>query len=146
MAPFRKYYLSLVFINVAAALVSAYLIVMHFKPELSDICYLSAKWDCDIVNKSIYSEIFGIPVAILGFLAYSAFLAFALRGLKTDQKKLLPAFLAVLTCALAFAFYLTGIETFVLKTYCLFCVVQQILILLESGVALRLYLLTKRHA
>lgn len=146
MAPFRKYYLSLAFINAAALAVSAYLIVMHFKPDLSDVCHLGEKWNCDIVNKSTYAELFGIPVAILGFIAYASFLGFSLRGLKKNQNKLFPLFFLALSGALAFALYLTGIETFVLRTYCLFCVIQQVLILIEWGIALRLYLLTKRHA
>lgn len=146
MAPFKKHYLSLVLINTAATLVSAYLIVMHFKPDLSDVCHLSAKWDCDIVNKSIYAELFGVPVSILGFMAYLTFLTFALRGLRFDQSKWLKFFLMGLGGSIAFSLYLTGVETFILKTYCLFCVIQQGLILLEGGVALHLYLLTKRHA
>jgi uncharacterized membrane protein len=133
-------------LNVLAAAVAAYLTYIHYKPALTDFCNFGEKWNCDIVNKSIYAEIFGIPVALLGLLAYLGFLAFSIRGLFKDQTKLVPLYFFALSGSLAFALYLTGIETFVLKTYCLFCVIQQVLILIQWGVALRLYLLTRRHA
>jgi vitamin-K-epoxide reductase (warfarin-sensitive) len=146
MKNLKNHYLLLSLINFLAILVSAYLTYMHFKPELTDICNLSEKWNCDIVNKSVYSEIFGIPVSILGLIAYTAFLTFSIRGLRHDQSKWLPYFLFFVAGGTAFALYLTGIEAFVLRTFCLFCVTQQVLILIELFLAIRLTLLTRKHA
>lgn len=146
MANLKKYYWVLVLVNVLAIAATIYLTVMHFKPDLSDFCNISKGWDCEIVNKSIYSTLFGIPVSILGMVAYSAFLIFSIRGLKVDQSKWIPYFLFFVAGGTLFALYLTGIEAFVLRTFCLFCVVQQILILIELGIATKLYLLTKKHA
>lgn len=144
MAPFRKHYTALAIINLAAMAVATYLTWAHFKPSLTDFCVFGEWWNCDIVNKSIYSEIFGIPVAILGLLAYTAFFIFSIRGLFRDQKKLVPYFLFLVSGGTFFALYLTGIETFMLKTYCLFCVIQQILILIELNIAVKLYQLSKK--
>lgn len=144
MAPFRKHYIALIILNALAIPVTLYLSYLHYEPDASDICVLSEKWNCSIVNKSIYAELFGIPVSILGFVAYVAFLAFAIRGLKHNQNKLVPYFLLAVAGGTAFALYLTGIEAFVLQTFCLFCVIQQILILIELGVATHLYSLIKK--
>jgi uncharacterized membrane protein len=146
MLSMNQIYKTLAVINVLAILTTIYLTYLHFVPEASDICNLSEKWNCEIVNKSIYSELFGIPVSILGMAAYLAFLTFSLLGLRRNLKKWTPYFLAAVAGGTAFALYLTGIETFVLRTYCVFCVVQQILILIELYLAYRLYTLTRRHA
>ena len=146
MAPFKKHYTALVVINIFAMATALYLTWAHFKPSLTEFCVFGEWWNCDIVNKSIYSEILNIPVAILGLVAYTAFLIFSIRGLFRDQRKLIPYFLFVVTGGTLFALYLTGIETFVLRTYCLFCVIQQILILIELNIVVNLYKHTKKHS
>lgn len=142
----KRDYQFLTLLNLLAMGVSAYLVTLHFAPELTDFCNFGQRWNCDLVNKSTYAELFGIPVAILGLLAYTLFFLFSLRGLWRDQKRWLPVYLFLLTGAVLFTLYLTTIEAFILQTYCLFCVVQQILILIELGLALHLYSLSKSHA
>ncbi len=127
----KKTYKALVVLNVLGLAISSYLVYLHFAPEASDFCVLSDRWNCDIVNKSVYSKIFGIPVSILGAFAYLSFLVFSLRGLKKDQRSIEKYFFLILSFGLAFTLYLTGIEAFVLKTYCLFCVSQQVVLLSE---------------
>ena len=134
----------LVGLNLVAVLATIYLTYAHFKPSASEVCNFGEQWNCEIVNQSIYSEIFGIPVSILGFITYTLLTAFALRGLKHPQPKLLPWVLAGTVGAAGFALYLTGIEMFVLKTYCVFCVVQQVIILLDLGIFTSLTLHRKK--
>lgn len=140
----KTHYKILSVLNFLGMLVSAYLVYIHFEPSLTDFCNFSDKWDCEIVNKSIYSEILGIPVALLGFGAYLSFFLFCLRGIWRKQKKLVPWYFLALSLGVAFTLYLTSIETFVLQTYCFFCVTQQIIILIEWAFALSLYKLNKK--
>ncbi len=133
---FRKRHLALVLINLSALLIAGYLTRLHFKPDLSDVCNFSERWNCDIVNKSTYSTLFGVPVAIFGALTYLSLLIFSIRGLYRDQNRLIPYVFLALNGALAFSLYLTGVEAFILKTFCVFCVAQQVLILLEYGIFL----------
>lgn len=133
---FKKRHLALVLINLSALLIAGYLTQLHFKPDLSDVCNFSERWNCDIVNKSTYSTFLGVPVAIFGALTYFALLVFSIRGLYRDQKKLIPYVFLALNGAVAFSLYLTGVEAFILKTFCVFCVAQQVLILLEYGIFL----------
>ncbi len=127
----RNFYKLNIVLNGILLLIAIFLSYAHFKPSLTEFCAINAQWDCDIVNKSIYAELFGIPVAILGTAVYAFFLGFSVRALYRNQERWLKAVFAALTGALLFALYLTGIEAFVLKTYCIFCVAQQILVLLE---------------
>ena len=89
--------------------------------------------DCERVQTSVYSTLFGIPVAILGLGAYLALLALILFG---DR---LPGALAVYSPLMVFgvAFvgflfsaYLTYAEIFVIEAICPYCVVSAVLITL----------------
>src|SRR5690242_13652682 len=63
-------------------LLAAYAIPLHYPPSSSSICNISETVNCDKVNKSPWSEIFGIPVAILGLLSYLfVFLAILKRSM-----------------------------------------------------------------
>ncbi len=143
-AKIRRRYQWLVLLNLVLVGIALFLAYAHYRPAVTDFCQLGESWDCDVVNKSIYSELFGIPVAVLGFFTYLMFLIFSLRGMKVQQNRWVPYALAVLCGAVSFALYLTGIETFVLRTYCIFCVTQQILVLIELGVMISLYRLTRK--
>lgn len=79
------------------------------------------------MNQGIYSEIEHIPVAALGIFGY---LVLAVGSLLLHKQKMW--FLLTLIAALiglGFALYLTSIEAFVLKTYCLVCLASQVDIL-----------------
>ncbi|QQR55148.1 vitamin K epoxide reductase family protein [Candidatus Peregrinibacteria bacterium] len=135
---YKKHYRVLFVINLLALGIALHLLHLHFRPELGDVCNLGERWNCDIVNKSIYSTLFGLPVAGLGAATYFFLVLFSLRGLYVDQKKAVPWVFAGLTGALAFSLYLTAVEAFVLQTFCIFCMSQQVLILLEYGVFISL--------
>lgn len=113
-------------------LVTAYLIYQHYKPAGGSFCNVDDFVNCDIVNKSIYSEIFGIPVSIIGFAAYVFFfiIAFALFLGKKIQKNIILFSALFAGASVLFSLYLTYIEFFVLDAVCILCLTQQILILL----------------
>lgn len=137
-------YIQLVTLNIFILPVTIYLIAMHYKPEISEFCTFGEAFNCDIVNKSIYSEFFGIPVAILGTITYVLLLLFALRGKFKDQSKLVPYVTAFVAGGVLFSLRLTYIEAFVLHTWCMLCVIQQVVILLQLGVLLKLWKITKK--
>lgn len=140
----RLHYIILTILNAIAIPATAFLVYLHYQPEASTVCNLGAALNCDIVNKSIYAEIFGIPVAILGLITYLILLFFSIRGFFRNQKKLIPYLTLFTLGGVVFSLYLTYIEAFVLKTYCVFCVTQQIIILIQLGVFTHLWLKTKK--
>jgi uncharacterized membrane protein len=140
----RRHYTYLTIFNLLAIPITAFLIYLHFKPELSTVCSFGSKWDCDIINKSIYSTFLGIPVAIMGLVSYLILLTYSIRGLFRDQRKLVPYATLFVAAGTLFALYLTGVEFFILKTFCLFCVMQQVIILAELGIMIHLWTLTKK--
>ena len=85
---------------------------------------------CATVNYSPYSEIYGIPVSLLGILAYLAILAILVlepRWKLAGEYGRLAVFGMGLVGVL-FSAYLTYIEAFVIHAYCPFCVASAVLI------------------
>jgi vitamin-K-epoxide reductase (warfarin-sensitive) len=102
--------------------VSVLALRVHYSNEVQP-CSINATWDCGIVNHSRYAEIKGVPVAALGIAGYAAIALLAL--LRFPRLNLAVTFVGFL-----FALYLTHIEKDILQTYCLYCVISQITILL----------------
>ncbi len=130
-------------------------LLAHFDGDVATFCTINETFDCDVVNQSSYSEFLGIPVAAMGLLAYVFFgvAAIALmllrrRSISNDpkqkeaQEKLVKSVIDVTTffvvIGLAFSLYLTSIEAFVLKTWCILCIGSQITILIITGLVFRL--------
>jgi uncharacterized membrane protein len=86
--------------------------------------------DCSTVNASRYSEIYGIPVSLLGLLAYLAILAlliFEFRNIFTKENSNLLVF-GVSLVGVLFSVYLTYIEFFVIYAVCPFCIISAVVI------------------
>ncbi len=91
----------------------------HFATSKTLFCDIGENFNCDIVNRSEYSTILGIPVALIGMLGYAA-----LAGLATvyRERPETPAMLlGAAVTGLGFALYLTYIEAQVLGVYCILC-------------------------
>lgn len=92
----------------------------HYATSKTAYCEIGEAFNCDIVNRSEYSSILGIPVALIGMLGYGA-----LAGLATvyRRRRDTPAMLfGGAAAGLAFALYLTYIEGHVLGVWCILCV------------------------
>ncbi len=88
---------------------------------------------CDVVNSSPYAEVYGIPVALLGALAYAALLALLLAEPRTAPDRRPWVRYAVFVLAFAgtlYSAYLTYIEVAVLEAICPFCVISAVVITL----------------
>lgn len=120
---------------IAAALVgillALYAVMLHFAPSSSSFCNISASWNCDKVNKSPWSVLFGVPVAILGLLAYLVLFLITLkrnriqRMLGFTQKDFYQYLFLYALVMFSFQAYLTYIEAFVIHAYCVVCLASQ---------------------
>jgi uncharacterized membrane protein len=110
-------------------LVSIYLTVVHFS-DVPLIC-LEGTSGCEEVNRSIYSEVLGVPVALLGAGAYAILLAVLWaewQVILKEQESVLIAFGVSLAGAL-YSLYLTYVELFVLGAICSWCVISAVAII-----------------
>ena len=109
---------------VLGLLVSIYMTI--YKVTSNDSMCLGSG-DCSTVNASRYSEVNGIPVAIIGVLGYLAILAthyFENRNRFFKQNSTLMIFGMALT-GFIFTVWLIYVEIALLKALCPFCVTSQ---------------------
>ena len=106
-------------LSLAGVIVSAVSLQRHYAKSESNFCDFSQKFNCDIVNRSEYSTVMGIPVAAIGVAGYATLFLFATvwRSRPDTPLRLLGAAIAGLT----FALYLTYIEAYELMTWCILC-------------------------
>lgn len=111
-------------LSFVGAALSYILLLSHFSLDTSP-CAVNATFNCDIVNRSIYAEILGVPVALIGLLGYS-FLFLLSAQFFFFKNNIIPWLLFIFSAGgFIFSLYLTGIETFILHTYCPYCLTSQ---------------------
>ena len=109
-------------------LLSAISLQRHYAKSDTTFCDFTQKFSCDIVNRSEYSEIAGIPVAAIGVAGYAAL--FLLSTLWKSREETPTRMLVAAVAGLLFALYLTYIEAYQLKTWCILCLGSQLVIFL----------------
>ena len=82
---------------------------------------------CSEVNSSRYSEVNGIPVAVLGIVGYAAILALLFLEQRPGmfQQNGSMMFFGVSLLGFLFTLYLIYIEVALIKAYCPFCLTSQ---------------------
>lgn len=138
----RRLLLVIAVFAVAGMVVSSVSLVHHYGTSKSSFCDLSETVNCDIVNRSEYSTLLGVPVALIGVLGYLALFVLATfyRGNVTTPRLLFWG-----ACAgLGFALYLTYIEGFVLSTWCILCLSSLGAIFLITVISFLLLVLSKK--
>lgn len=92
---------------------------------------------CDVVSQSRYSSLFGVPLAAAGLFFYAALLALlapCLSGWKDDAPAAAPSFgFYLVGLALAIDLVLLGLQAFVIKAFCEFCLATYVVNLLTLG-------------
>jgi uncharacterized membrane protein len=123
----------------AGMIVSAVSLYHHFGTSETKYCDFGESFNCDIVNRSTYSTIFGVPVALIGILGYAllVLLATVYRTRAETPGMLLLASIG----GLGFALYLTYIEAFVLGVWCILCMsslgIIVVITILSAALAVR---------
>jgi uncharacterized membrane protein len=115
----RLLFIAIAVLSLAGMIVSAVSLQRHYAKSTSAFCDFAEHFNCDIVNRSEYSSIMGIPVAGIGVAGYGAlFLLASVYRLRSETPNRL---LTAAICGFGFALYLTYIEGYVLNTWCILC-------------------------
>ena len=117
----RALRLGIALVAAAGAAVAGYLTYVHYRPAAL-IC--TGGGGCEAVQESSYAEIAGIPVALLGLLAYIAVLG--LVAWDSELARTLAATIAL--SAVGFAVYLVVVQAFVIEEWCVWCLVNDLVV------------------
>ncbi len=120
---------SFLFFAALGAILAYVLLLNHFS-IITSICDAGPRINCDIVNQSIYSSIVDIPVALVGVLGYSLLFLLAAANLFFKKRYFAQIIFLLSLGGAIFSVYLTSIESLVLRTYCLYCLTSQTIIIL----------------
>ena len=134
----RRLMSAIALVSLAGVIVSAISLDHHFATSKSSFCDIGQSFNCDLVNRSAYSTLFGVPVALIGVVGYLVLLSLATVYRQKAEALVLLAITSAL--GLTFALYLTYIEAHVLGVWCILCLSSLTLILaiaVLSGIVAR---------
>ena len=129
----RRVFQLIALLALAGIVVSSVSLHHHYGTSQTNYCDFGASFNCDIVNRSIYSTVLGVPVALIGILGYAMLLVVATFYRKKAESPFM--LLIASTAGLGFALYLTYIEKFVLATWCILCLSSLGLIVLITALS-----------
>lgn len=115
----RVLFLMIAIFAVAGLILSAISVERHYAKSASNFCDFNQQFSCDVVNRSEYSSIIGIPVAGIGLAGYGVLLFLAM--FRRDRAETSTQLLVLSLAGLVFALRLTYIEAYVLMTWCILC-------------------------
>jgi vitamin-K-epoxide reductase (warfarin-sensitive) len=104
---------------IVGAVISTVALAHHYSKDPSSYCNFGQSFNCDFVNRSRYSEIMGIPVAVVGLAGYLLILTLATFYRHNADTPLLLSAAGI--AGLAFSLYLTYIEARILTVWCVIC-------------------------
>lgn len=99
--------------------IATYLVITHYGDQ-PIVC--TAVGDCERVNSSEYAVVAGLPVAVLGAIAYAVIALLVAIALRSSNATALIVAWAVALASSAFSAYLTYIEVYVIDAICVYCV------------------------
>lgn len=114
----------------------------HFGHDKTSFCDFGQTFNCDLVNRSEYSVIGGVPVALVGIMGYLLLLILAtIYREKTETPTLLLIFSAG---GLAFALRLAFFEAHYIHAWCVLCLGSLVVIAMITILSTAL-LVASRH-
>jgi uncharacterized membrane protein len=131
----RALWRTMVALSVAGLGIASYLTAVHYG-GFSVLCTVKGN-PCAQVQSSIYSEVFGIPVALLGLIGYV--LIFGSLVVPASELGRVTT-LGVTLFGFVFSAYLTYREVFTLQLICEWCVSSAVLMTLLFAGAVTRYL------
>ncbi len=121
-----KLRVAVLFLSIFGLIISVYLAFQHYSIAPSSFCDFGGPVSCSLINKSVYSEIFGIPVAVFGVFWFVV--SFLLSWLALRKNPKAPRLLLVWSSIGAlFVIYLIYLE-FILHAVCPFCFLVQAIV------------------
>jgi len=99
----------------AGIVMLSYLLILHYAKTPS-ICNINETFNCEVANKSVYAEFYGVPLSAIGIGYFIVVLA-----LSKFKSRFLPHIFLLSAAAVPPCVYLTYVQIYILGSICLFC-------------------------
>lgn len=109
-------------LSIFGIMLGSYLFYEYLAPQSLGVCSISETINCEPITKGSLSEIFGIPVSLIGLVGYVVIMFSSIF----KNKKMV---FGMTTFGMLFCLRLTILEIFVEKIICPVCVLCQITML-----------------
>ncbi|MBI4150134.1 vitamin K epoxide reductase family protein [Candidatus Woesearchaeota archaeon] len=127
----RRILQTIFILGLFGVLLASFLTITHYTGTPGVACPKKAHGmpTCDIVNQSIYAEIFGIPIALIAVFVYAAYsmMAYLLligkRLASLLSMRLYQGLVLISGASMLFALYLIYTLYAILRTTCVYCIV-----------------------
>lgn len=96
---------------------------------------------CAVVDASAFSDIAGLPLSIIGILAFLVIAILALAQIKKPSEKRKKLLGLLILLAAIFSLYLIFLQAFIIKAFCRYCLFVDLLTLSMFFASLILFLL-----
>jgi uncharacterized membrane protein len=140
----RRLMVAVALVAFAGVAVSSVSLYHHFSKSTSSFCDINESFNCDLVNRSVYSTMLGVPVALIGIMGY--LLILTLATIYRERAETPLVLLVVSAAGLGFALYLTYIEGRVLSVWCILCLTSLTLIFASAVLSSVLAITSLRRA
>lgn len=111
--------------------VAIYLTIAHYDSTVSLVCSAKGAINCEKVTQSAQSEVFGIPVAVLGLAYFIGMLPLQLPAAwRSPDWRIRWGRLLYCVVGIGFVFYLVYAEAMIIKAICLWCTAVHVITLL----------------
>lgn len=132
----------LVLVSFLGLLVSGYLFIHYVSPE--PISCISGE-GCLAAQLSDFASFLNIPTPAYGVVFYLILGILGALWSGATKKKILPLLVILVGSGLAVSLFLSGIEAFVLKAWCSWCVASALLVIVASFMTARVVLENKNY-
>jgi len=130
----RALRIAMICLGLVGLCVASYLVYTHYR-HINVACSLGNQ--CETVQKSAYSELAGVPVALIGLIGYITILGL-LFAPQNDNTR--AALLFVVITGFGFSMYLTYRELFTINAICEWCVSSATIMTLLAGLSITRFL------
>lgn len=125
----NKYRKSILLLSILGAIDSVYLWIIKLvnKPTLC----IQGVGDCWSVNTSKYSEINGIPISVLGAVAYLLIIIIIIfeNRIELVKRNSTLAVFGITLIGVVYSAYLTYLEIWIIRAICPFCILSALIML-----------------
>ena len=134
----KKILVIILILSVIGLITSIYLVKNHYENATGgSFCDFGETISCSLVNTSVYSELFNVPVALFGSIWFFILILIVWRELKKPSKREV-LMLAWSIFGFLFIIYMI-IAEFILKAICPLCTLVHIIVLIILILTIALY-------